>query len=162
MIETRPEPAKETAILRPGGERDLDHVMRVMTAAFPPTFGEAWTRSQCAGILPMSGVSLTVAEVGGHCVGFSLMRAVADESELLLIGVEPNAQRQGVGAALVTHFITKSRTAGAHRFHLEVREGNPAVTLYQVAGFSPAGRRRDYYRGPNGDRHDALTLALSD
>lgn len=162
MIEARPEPAQGSVVLRPGGERDLDEVMQVMKAAFPPTFGEAWTRSQCAGILPMTGVSLTIAEIDGRCVGFSLMRAIADESELLLIGVDPSFQRQGVGASLVTRFVATSRAAGAHRLHLEVRDGNPAVALYRRVGFTPAGRRRDYYRGPDGERHDALTLILAD
>ena len=41
--------------LRPGRVDDLDDVMRIMSGAFQPCFGEAWTRSQCAGILPMSG-----------------------------------------------------------------------------------------------------------
>ena len=42
---------------------DLDDVMSVMNEAFDPQFGEAWTRSQCAGILPMSGVSLMLAAI---------------------------------------------------------------------------------------------------
>ena len=37
---------------------DLDAVMEVMETAFGDRYGEAWTRSQCAGILPMTGVSL--------------------------------------------------------------------------------------------------------
>ncbi len=54
------------AIDRPSGSaaaiaNDLDDVMAVMDAAFGDRFGEAWTRSQCAGILPMTGVSLIVA-----------------------------------------------------------------------------------------------------
>ena len=47
--------------LRPGTSGDLDDVMTVMDAAFGNRFGEAWTRSQCAGILPMGGVCLIVA-----------------------------------------------------------------------------------------------------
>ena len=34
-----------TVRLRPGGSDDLDEVMRIMCAAFPPSYGEAWTRS---------------------------------------------------------------------------------------------------------------------
>src|SRR6185436_1922852 len=56
---TRPD---ATVRLRRGGADDLDEVMRIMTVAFQPCFGEAWSRSQCAGILPMHGVSLTLAE----------------------------------------------------------------------------------------------------
>jgi [ribosomal protein S18]-alanine N-acetyltransferase len=41
---------------------------------------------------------------------------------------------------------------------LEVRDGNPAVTMYLAAGFDQAGRRRNYYHAPDGRRFDALTL----
>lgn len=140
----------------------LDEVMPVMTAAFSPDFGEAWTRSQCAGILPMAGVALFLArDPASHVTrGFSLLRAVADEAELLLIAVAPSAQRRGVGRALVDHFVAYARSCGATRLHLEVREGNGAIGLYRAAGFELAGRRRDYYRGASG-QYDALTLLLA-
>ena len=147
--------------VRQAGSDALDEVMRIMAAAFPPCFGEAWTRSQCAGILPMAGVALRLAhDGGGKARGFSLMRVIADEAELLLIAVEPTAQHHGIGAALVDDFIASSTGNGARRLHLEVRDGNPAIALYERAGFGPAGRRRDYYRGRDGEVRDALTLAL--
>jgi ribosomal-protein-alanine N-acetyltransferase len=133
-----------------------------MGGAFQPCFGEAWTRSQCAGILPMSGVRLTIAEDSGEAIGFSLMRSVADEAELLLIAVDPRRQNTGVGHALLDEFISAAHSMGAARLHLEVRDGNPAVNMYQAAGFVPAGRRRNYYHGPGGATHDALTLMLAD
>ena len=148
--------------LRPGVVSDLDDVMRIMTAAFRPCFGEAWTRSQCAGILPMQGVSLTIAESGGVPVGFSLVRAVADEAELLLLAVDPADQRHGIGQALLDEFIADALVGGAHRLHLEVRDGNPAIDLYRASGFSTAGRRRNYYHGPEGEAYDAVTLLLTD
>lgn len=152
--------AASAAQLRRGGVDDLDAVMRIMNAAFPPCFGEAWTRSQCAGILPLHGVSLTIAEDDHGPAGFSLVRAVADEAELLLLAVDPAAQRQGVGRALVQEFIASARSAGVHRLHLEVRDGNCAISLYHGAGFMAAGRRRNYYHGPDGAAHDAVTLSL--
>lgn len=154
--------SEASVILRPGGTGDLDHVMRIMTAAFPPCFGEAWTRSQCAGIMPMHGVTLTMAECDGMPVGFSLVRAVADEAELLLLAVDPGEQRRGIGQALLDEFIADALAGGAHRLHLEVRDGNPAIELYRASGFSPAGRRRNYYHGPNGETYDAVTLLLTD
>ena len=147
--------------LRCAGAADLDEVMRIMTAAFDPSFGEAWTRSQCAGILPMHGVTLTIAEAGPVAVGFSLARAVSDEAELLLLAVDPAEQRRGLGQALLDDFIAAALARGAHRLHLEVRDGNPALELYRASGFSPAGRRRNYYRGPGGRTHDAVTLVLT-
>jgi len=148
--------------LRRGGSDDLDEVMRIMTTAFQSCFGEAWTRSQCAGILPMRGVVLTLAERDGQATGFSLVRAVADEAELLLLAVDPAEQRRGIGQALLDEFIAGALAGGAHRLHLEVRDGNPAVELYRSSGFAPVGRRRNYYHGPDGSSHDAVTLMLVD
>ena len=133
-----------------------------MTAAFPSCFGEGWTRSQCAGIMPMHGVTLTIAESGRVPVGFSLVRAVADEAELLLLAVDPSEQRRGIGQALLDEFVASSLSGGAHRLHLEVRDGNPAIELYRASGFSPAGRRRNYYHGPDGQAYDAVTLLLTE
>lgn len=161
MSDPAPLPCPAAITIRDCGSDDMDAVMAIMGAAFEPTYGEAWTRSQCAGILPMAGVSLRLAERGdGAVAGFALVRAIADEAELLLIAVDPAAQRIGIGAALVDDFVTLATANGARRLHLEVREGNIAITLYERAGFSLVGRRRDYYRGHDGHKHDALTLAL--
>jgi [ribosomal protein S18]-alanine N-acetyltransferase len=147
--------------LQLGSSGELDEVMQVMEAAFGTTYGEAWTRSQCAGILPMAGVSLTIARdaESDEAIGFSLVRSVADEAELLLLAVLPSRHRQGVGTRLLDQFMRKARANGAGRVHLEVRDGNPAVGMYRAAGFSPIGRRRNYYHGVDGLRFDALTLA---
>lgn len=148
-------------ILGPGTSADLPEVMVVMESAFGETYGEAWTRSQVAGILPMAGVSLVLARSDGDasCAGFSLARAVADEAELLLIAVLPDQRRRGIGRSLLRHFIDQARKRGLSRVHLEVRHGNQASALYRELGFEPVGRRRDYYRGSDRRRHDAITFA---
>lgn len=144
-----------------GDSRDLDAVMRVMEAAFGTTYGEAWTRSQCAGILPMAGVSLVMARDAdsGEVVGFSLTRSVADEAELLLVAVLPTRQRRAIGSRLLERFVDQARRDRVKRVHLEVRDGNPAVEMYRAAGFAPVGRRRNYYHAQSGRRFDAVTLA---
>lgn len=151
-----------SVLLGRGNSNDLDGVMEVMTTAFDAGFGEGWSRSQCAGILPMSGVILTTARDGlGKVLGFSLQRTVADESELLLLAVHRSAQRSGVGGRLVDHFVDTSTAAGASRLHLEVRDGNAATAMYEAFGFSAAGRRTNYYRGSDGRLHDAVTMVLN-
>ena len=143
-----------------GGSGDLDDVVAIMDSAFDRRFGEGWTRSQCAGILPMPGVVLVVARDGDtRAVGFSLQRLVSDEAELLLLAVHPAARRRGIGTLLLDRFLAAAHDEGASRAHLEVREGNPAEVMYRCAGFSTAGRRRKYYRGSDGSEYDALTLA---
>lgn len=148
------------AKLAPGGADDLDQVMRVMNAAFPARYGEAWTRSQCAGILPMTGVKLTLAKNDGEVVGFSLHRTIADDAELLLLAVVPSAQRRGIGRQLLDQFVENAKKTGASRVHLEVRDGNEAIRVYEAAGFVQSNRRRKYYRGRNGEQYDALTFTL--
>jgi ribosomal-protein-alanine N-acetyltransferase len=145
-----------------GTADNLDAVMQVMTAAFADRYGEAWTRSQCAGILPMTGVKLMLAEDGeDKVVGFSLYRTIVDDAELLLLAVDPNSQRQGIGRDLLDYFIEDAKKNGAARIHLEVRDGNRAIRLYEAAGFVQANRRRNYYHGRGGGQFDALTFVLS-
>ena len=154
-------PADDAVRLEAGRSTDLGAVMAIMNAAFDPRFGEAWTRSQCAGILPMSGVSLMLARDNGdeQPLGFSLFRTVAGEAELLLLAVAPDHQGRGVGRRLLNQFVDRALAAGASRVHLAVREGNPAIEMYRRAGFEAAGRRPKYYRGQNGLQFDALTFA---
>jgi ribosomal-protein-alanine N-acetyltransferase len=142
-----------------GRPDDLAAVMRVMEESFDPAYGEGWTGPQCAGLLPMSGVWLTLARDGETLAGFALSRAAAGEAELLLLAVRRDRQKNGIGELLLNHFIEDARRRGAQHLHLEVRDGNPAVRLYKRAGFSQVGRRRDYYSGRDGQLFDALTLA---
>jgi ribosomal-protein-alanine N-acetyltransferase len=142
-----------------GGIADLDAVMNVMDDSFDPRFGEAWTASQCAGLLPMPGVWLILARENDAVIGFALGRAVAGEAELLLLAVRRNAQGLGIGRLLLDRFAEEAKGRGAMRLHLEVREGNHALSLYERAHFTLIGRRRNYYSGRGGQTYDALTLA---
>lgn len=154
------EPKLDFYRVEPGDACDLDQVITVMQEAFDPAFGEAWTRSQCAGILPMSGVTLYVARspYDEETIGFSLQRVIADEAELLLLAVAPSWRGRGIGRALLGQFIDDARGRGAHRLHLEVRDGNQAIRMYRLAGFDLAGRRRKYYHGSGNQQFDALTF----
>jgi [ribosomal protein S18]-alanine N-acetyltransferase len=145
--------------IKEGGLADLPGVMTVMESAFEASFGEAWTASQCAGLLPLPGVWLTVARIGDDAVGFALARAIAGEAELLLLAVRPDAQGRGIGKSLLNHFFHGARSRGADHLHLEVRDGNDAIKLYTRLGFSVVGRRRNYYNGRDGKQYDALSLA---
>jgi ribosomal-protein-alanine N-acetyltransferase len=150
-----------TVILSPGDHADLHDVMAVMDDSFDPRFGEAWTLGQCAGLLPLPGVWLTLAREDEKVLGFALARLVADEAELLLLAVKTAGQRRGVGRILLEDYEDAAVARRGARLHLEVREGNQAINLYERSGFGLVGRRRDYYSGQKGDRYDARTLAKS-
>lgn len=145
---------------------DLDRIMAVMEAAFDPMYGEAWTRRQVSDALLLPNTYYLLAAPNGGApgdnepaAGFVLSRAGADEEELLLIAVDPQFRRRGVGNALLERFIIEARLRGVRRLFLEMRDGNPAQSLYRRHGFEQVGRRRDYYRRGAGVPLDAITFA---
>lgn len=141
------------------GRDDLPRLMPVMRAAFDPRFGEAWTLSQCEAVHAMPGCQLAVIDCDGTLAGFAMARTILDETELLLLAVDPGWQRRGIGAALLGHIIRVARESATRRMFLEVRTNNPALQFYELMGFVRRGLRRDYYRGTNGETFDAITLS---
>lgn len=144
--------------VRSGTARDAAVVDGLMTA-FDARYGEAWTRSQCLGVLAMPGVHLLLADEAGVPVGFALTRTIMDEAELLLLAVARDRRRHGVGGTLLDAAVEDARRAGARVIHLEVRGDNPAVRLYAAGGFAKVGERRGYYRGTDGTLYDAHTYS---
>ncbi|MGU3392089.1 GNAT family N-acetyltransferase [Sphingomonas sp. M1A8_2b] len=151
--------AARTVTLRIGDARDLAIVDALMTEAFDPRYGEAWTRSQCLGVLALTGVHLTLAFVDDVPAGFTMTRSVADEAELLLIAVAPDHRRRGVGNALLRAAIAECSAGNIAKLHLEVRANNDAVKMYGAHGFTKVGERRAYYRGKTGVAYDAHTYS---
>lgn len=143
-------------MIRAGCAADLPAIMPVMHAAFDPRFGEAWSEAQCLGVMAMPGSHLLIAEQGDP-LGFALSRIIVDECELMLIAVMPELQGQGVGRNLLNQVFIDARNRAAANVFLEMRNGNPARALYLSAGFAEVGRRRGYYRGSEGQIHDAIT-----
>ena len=125
--------------------------------AFAGPHDAPWSEAAFADLLAQPGVfALDSAD------GFILMRAVADEAEILTLAVRPGARRGGQGARLVGEGVLAAATRGAARVFLEVADDNMAArALYARAGFVEAGRRPGYYAGAGGGRRDALLLALN-
>lgn len=108
-------------------------------------------------LLAQGGTRVWVAEGAGQIVGASAARTVADEVEVLTLGVTPSWRRRGVGRGLMVTALSEAGQAGARRVFLEVRESNRgARAFYAALGFVETGRRRAYYRDP---AEDALVLS---
>lgn len=133
----------------------------IMSRAFDPAYGEAWTASQLDGFMSLPGVQLTLARIDQACLGFALTRQVLDETELLLIATEPRWQTHGVGSRLLEHCLSAARHARVSMIHLEVRDNNPAIDFYSHLGFEQVHRRPAYYKGQDGSYFDALTMRLT-
>jgi ribosomal-protein-alanine N-acetyltransferase len=93
----------------------------------------------------------------GPPTGLAILRIVADEVELLRIGVAPSARRAGVGRALLEQGLAWAGRRHAAQVHLEVERDNIAArALYARLGFREVGMRRGYF-GPG---RDALLFTL--
>jgi ribosomal-protein-alanine N-acetyltransferase len=145
---------------------DIGRIMTVMQAAFDPAYGEAWNRRQVTEALALPNTHYMLAGADGEeprdgecTTGFVMSRGAVDEEELLLIAVLPDFRGRGVGTALLRRFMAAAERRGATRLFLEMRDGNPAESLYLQAGFEPVGRRRNYYRGAAKGPLDAITYA---
>lgn len=148
---------KVTAYDEPG-ETDIADAMHVMTTAFDPQFGEAWTVQQLRSMMAMPGAALVVGRIDDKPVGFGLLRAIAGEAELLLLAVDPQHRGAGHGRRILDRCLMVAERSGAETVFLEVRDTNPAVHLYTKAGFTQYNRRKDYYLGSAGCRYDALSF----
>lgn len=121
-------------------------------------FPDGWGVASMDEVLRSPGVYAILAADGDQAAGLALGRRIADEAELLTLGVAPAFRRQGLGAALVR--AVASVVPRARTLHLEVAADNPpALMLYRTMGFQQVGRRKDYYRRPAGHLVDALTFA---
>ena len=86
---------------------------------------------------------------GGQVLGYLVARQMADEGEILNVGVDPRQRRIGVGHGLVTAAMARLQSLGARQVYLEVRESNFAArALYRGFDFVEVSKRVKYYRRP--------------
>ena len=92
----------------------------------------------------------------GHVLAYGGMLIAPDEGQITNVAVHPDARRGGLGRAIVDALIEEALERGLEQISLEVRESNlAAVTLYEKAGFTVAGKRKNFYRRPT---EDALVM----
>jgi len=145
---------------------DIDRIMAIMEAAFDPQWGEAWNRRQVESslITPIThyrllGVDGRAPAENEPAAAFAMVRAAPGEEELLLIAVMPEFRGNGLGSKLLLQLAEDARGRGAAKLFLEMRANNPAQSLYIYHGFTPIGRRTNYYTIKSGERLDAITFA---
>lgn len=120
-------------------------------------FSEGWGEIAFAGLLANPATQGRIAlSAEGTPLGFVLASSVAEEAEILTLGILPKARRAGLASMMLARFSEELGSQGVARLFLEVAEGNaPARALYLAAGFSEQGRRKGYYASGE----DALVLA---
>lgn len=123
--------------IRPMTDADIPMVAKLDLAAF----GDFWhntastlqrARLQCA--------SATVAEDDSGVIGYQLSTRNPLGAHLARLGVSPEAQGRGVGAALVSDLIQSFGGAHLHRLSVNTQSDNEAsLALYKKMGFVRTG-----------------------
>lgn len=95
---------------------------------------------------PAYGVVWLVLRDGariGHAIttyGYDLEYGGRDAT-LTELWIEPSARGSGAGAAVLALLEPELAARGVHALHLQVRPENPAMRLYERAGFVTSPRR---------------------
>ncbi len=112
-------------------------------------FSEAWPTPAFSSLLEREGVAVFLGSraTSAEAEGFILVRATADEAEVLTFCVEERVRRAGLGHALLDAAGQFLQARGTVKMLLEVSEDNvSALALYRKFGFLTVGRRAAYYR----------------
>ncbi len=117
----------------------LNNLANLHKLCFP---NKPWSADDFAD-LKKSGCDVMASE---H--GFVVWRVVADEAEIITIGVHPDARRGGIADAMLTLVESDVKKRGGKKIFLEVAENNvPARALYEHNGYVQVGVRPKYYDG---------------
>lgn len=139
--------------LRPGDQSEAELLSQLHAACF----SNAWSSQAFRDLLAGPGTFAIIGQHGGRGVAFALGRTVADEAELLSIGVLETQRRTGLGRLLLQEIASEACKRGARILFLEVARSNVAAqALYDRLGFGAVGERKSYYREIGGD---ALVLS---
>jgi tRNA threonylcarbamoyladenosine biosynthesis protein TsaB len=142
-------------ILLPMLRADLNEVAELeqMSQSFP------WSKQNFADALA-AGYPAWVVRNQGELAGFCVAMMAPDEMHVLVIAVNPNNRRHGLGSIMLQAARQLAVQSALSRILLEVRPSNEkALAFYNRNGFERIGVRKGYYPSGKTGREDALVLA---
>lgn len=115
-------------------------------------FSDAWREETVLHDMEGDHSCYFVAKVDEETIGYGCFWFIADEGQLVNIGVHPDYRRLGIGEALLTRGIEEARARGMRTMFLEVRVSNSgAQKMYEKFGFQNLGLRKKVYDLPMED-----------
>lgn len=147
-------------VCEPGRIADADDLAAIHAHAFR----HGWPATEMEALIADPTVTVLVAREGLSAfarrpVGFVMVRAAADEAEVLTVAVAPARRGRGVGRLLMEETIRRLYFMRVGSLFLEVDEGNTsALALYRRLGFREVGQRRNYYRQDGVPAANALVM----
>ena len=144
-----------TPVIEPAGQRDAARLAQLHGASFH----RGWGEGEFENLLAERNTFTQRLMLGRSQIGFIISRMAADEAEILSVAVASAQRGRGYSRNLLANHLGHLAGRGIRRVFLEVEENNqPAVRLYQRAGFATVGRREQYYRDASGAKLNALIM----
>lgn len=123
-------------------------------------FAKGWSHLEFESFFDRHGVFAAIAyHPQEGAVGFVICWIIADQCDLLSMGVLADYRRDGVGMLLLNNALENAAILGAKHMMLEVNVNNSAaLTLYEAQGFEQFSVRKGYYSNADGTRADAICM----
>jgi [ribosomal protein S18]-alanine N-acetyltransferase len=143
------------AVIEPATMRDAARLAQLHGASFH----RGWSEGEFESMLAERNTLSHRLRLGRKTIGFAVSRTAADEAEILSIAIDPGYRGRGLSRDLLLTHLGHLAGRGVRTIFLEVEENNqPAVRLYERAGFNVVGRRERYYRQTSGEQLNALLM----
>lgn len=142
-------------MIRPAGLDDAAAIATLEAIVTP----HPWSERSAQSTLSRPTTAAWVVELDGQVVGHLITTLLFERAEVLLIAVDPERRRQGLGERLLRHGQEHWAVNGATEAWLEVRVNNQAArSLYERLGWTEHSVRPYYYT--DGTDAAVYTLAL--
>ncbi|WP_329107236.1 ribosomal protein S18-alanine N-acetyltransferase [Micromonospora sp. NBC_01699] len=128
------------------------HISDVLSIEADLFGAEQWSPGMFWNELASGHHYLVALDDAGPLVGYAGLAVTPDEAWVQNIAVRRDAQRGGIGRALLEALLAEAARRDVRKILLEVAVDNPAAQrLYAAYDFEPVGIRRGYYQPSNTD-----------
>lgn len=141
--EMLPDPGSSSAMIRPMKLEDLAAVKEIDAASFTAI----WQNSLSSLEIAFQHAAIaTVADGPDGIVGYQISTATSMGGHLARLAVQPQAQRQGIGYALVQDLLSQFTRRGSKTITVNTQQNNLAsLAIYKKTGFQLAGEEYPVY-----------------
>ncbi len=122
-------------------------------------YDEPWSPGVFSDELAMDNREYLVLTNGDSgVIGYGGLFVVGDDAHITTLAVAPEVRGRQLGKRLMLALVDQALSVGCRHLTLEVRLSNSSAQgLYELFGFAPVGKRKNYYKD-----EDALVMWATD